>query len=94
MNTEQLYIDLIRQIEEAETIPPCRDSDPEQWFNDRGEVYDARIAKNLCESCPVINACATYAIAAPEHFGIWGGLSPMDRAKIRNSARRRGSLAR
>lgn len=83
MKPMQLYFELARQIEQSPTIPPCQDSDPEAWFSEDGMLEAGRKAKKMCQSCPVINACATYAIAAEEMFGVWGGMTALERRKIR-----------
>jgi WhiB family redox-sensing transcriptional regulator len=38
----------------------------------------AQPAKGLCARCPVREDCLDYAIAAHEHHGIWGGMTPDD----------------
>lgn len=42
-----------------------------------------RAAKRVCGSCPVRDACATEAILNNEEWGVWGGLTPDERAPIR-----------
>lgn len=37
-------------------------------------------AKALCAVCPVREACRDYAIANDETDGVWGGLTPDERA--------------
>lgn len=83
MKTMQLYLELARRIEEAPTIPPCQDSDPEAWFSEDGMLEAGRQAKKMCQRCPVVDACATYAIEAQEMFGVWGGMTALERRKIR-----------
>ena len=41
-----------------------------------------RAAKVLCEQCPVIVECRQYAINARELYGVWGGLTEMERHKL------------
>jgi WhiB family redox-sensing transcriptional regulator len=78
-------------IDEAKSIPACQVTDPEIWFADIDVGFNhTRIAKNFCKRCPVLNECATYAIAAEETHGIWGGLTPKERSTIRNQGRVRG----
>lgn len=86
MNNYQLYEKLIKAIDEAETIVPCRDTDPDLWFVEHAEVgYSYKLATQLCATCPVQNLCATYAIKAGEEYGIWGGLTPRQRQKMRSA---------
>lgn len=50
--------------------------------NERGEEREARInnAKTICRTCPVADECLTHALAIPEPYGTWGGLSEDERA--------------
>lgn len=87
---DRVYEELATAIAEADTIPPCQTTDPEIWFSDQevvGGLY--RIAKKFCEQCPVKALCAEYAIVANEQFGIWGGLTPLERSRIRGLKRGR-----
>lgn len=89
MKPEQLYLTLAKAIAEADENPPCQTTDPEAWFGDHGDWATTRAAKKLCATCPVINECATYAIAAFESHGIWGGLTAKERQQIRAGKRGR-----
>jgi WhiB family redox-sensing transcriptional regulator len=65
----------------------CRDLDGSLFFSPEGERGRARrdrerVAKTLCAACVVRQACAGYAIANREPFGIWGGLSESEREAI------------
>lgn len=65
-------------------------SSPSWWWpesSDYGET-DALEAINICHDCPVRDLCADYAIANREEYGIWGGLMPADRKRIRAQRRR------
>jgi WhiB family redox-sensing transcriptional regulator len=93
MNPKKLYLDLQQAIETAPAIPPCQMTDPELWFgvNERDDGYyqaNYAIAKQLCNSCPVQNICLSYALAANEPEGVWGGLSPTERKKMRAAMER------
>jgi hypothetical protein len=72
---------LMDAIEESPEIPPCQTSDPDAWFIDDGTMYTQ--ARQLCKTCPVRALCADYAIENREPHGLWGGLSPRERMKIR-----------
>lgn len=85
MRADRLYLTLAKAIEESPIIPPCQNTDPEIWFGDKDEGYHfTNTARKLCGICPAMQACAEYAINAPELFGIWGGLTPKERVRIRN----------
>jgi WhiB family redox-sensing transcriptional regulator len=53
-----------------------------------GTSEEMRMAKKLCGSCPVLDACKEWGLRH-EMYGVWGGLSPLDRRKER---RRRGII--
>lgn len=93
MTAEQLYIDLRKKIARAKSIPPCQTTDPELWFGipEYGNNFDQisyTAAKQLCNQCPVKDACLEYALKAPEVHGVWGGLSPKERWAMRNASKR------
>ena len=39
-------------------------------------------AKQVCQHCPVINDCATWALKTREPYGVWGGMSEDERATV------------
>jgi WhiB family redox-sensing transcriptional regulator len=43
------------------------------------------LAKRICALCPVRQPCLDFALALDERFGIWGGLTPHQRAKLRRA---------
>ena len=53
--------------------------------NERGMKLrrNERRAKQICWSCPVLEACRHYALSADEHYGIWGALTPSERRQVR-----------
>ena len=69
----------------------CRGLDGALFFSPEGERGRARrererAAKELCAACAVREACAAYAIANREPFGVWGGLSESEREAIWRSS--------
>ena len=67
------------------SIAVCATSDPEAWFpntesDNHGEYM---FAKSLCKTCPLVAPCAEYAIVNVIPHGLWGGLTPTDRQRIR-----------
>ncbi|WP_431781761.1 WhiB family transcriptional regulator [Streptomyces chumphonensis] len=63
----------------------CRDEDPEIWFpvGTTGPAYaEAEWARQICCHCPVMEACAEYALDERIEHGIWGGLDEQQRRKI------------
>lgn len=39
-------------------------------------------AKAVCETCPVLDTCRTFALESEELYGVWGGLTEAERHKI------------
>ena len=65
----------------------CRAHDPELFFhpsNERGRARASRErrAKAVCATCPVLERCADHALRAGELFGVWGGMSEDERARL------------
>lgn len=71
-------------IQLAMADKPCT-NDPELWFDTHG--YAARTPKKFCQACPVIDICLEYALEYEVHhssevWGVYGGMSPVDRAPL------------
>ncbi len=65
----------------------CRSSDARQFFAPMGELREERsrrerAARALCRSCPVQEACLDYALRVQEPYGIWGGLTELERRRL------------
>lgn len=59
----------------------CLGSDPEKFFPEKGSP--SKEAKRTCnEKCTVREQCLEYALQNDERFGIWGGLSTLQRMKL------------
>ncbi|KAA0109028.1 WhiB family transcriptional regulator [Mycolicibacterium sp. P9-22] len=70
----------------------CRDEDPALFFQPDGERSPARDARHekaraICAICPVTRDCLRHSIREREPFGIWGGLSELERHTAMGSAR-------
>jgi WhiB family transcriptional regulator, redox-sensing transcriptional regulator len=64
----------------------CKDTpDPDVFFPGKGE--DAEAAKQVCAGCPVLGECLAFAVAtmraADRDHGVYGGLTPAERARLR-----------
>lgn len=59
---------------------PCQSHDADLWHS-RGTANVAR-AVDLCNSCPIEDACRQYALTAQERQGVWGGLTEDERRQI------------
>jgi WhiB family transcriptional regulator, redox-sensing transcriptional regulator len=76
------YRHLSNAIDEAGGAA-CQDV-PEVFFPedypDRGtREYAIRLAKTLCEECPIREICFAYAIENREPYGVWAGTLPHER---------------
>lgn len=66
-------------------LAACRGVDPDVFFPAQGEFYTA--AKYYCDRCEVRTDCLDYAVNNGETEGIWGGLPPKQRRKIKRRER-------
>ncbi|HLS02206.1 MAG TPA: WhiB family transcriptional regulator [Beutenbergiaceae bacterium] len=61
----------------------CRKFPPEVFFPEKGNPgREADLAKQICQSCPVINECLEYALGNRDWFGVWGGTTGTERQAI------------
>lgn len=74
-------VELLNLIAEHTDTPPCSQW-PDAFHPTHGESDVIRSAKTLCGECPVIAECAAYGIKW-ENYGIYGGLTPHERALLR-----------
>lgn len=74
--------DLDSETWQAEAL--CAQTDPDSFFPEQGA--SAHEAKRVCAYCPVRSDCLEYALANDERFGIWGGLSELERRRLRSRA--------
>ena len=85
---EALYLDLIAAIEDLGDVP-CSVF-PDAYFPEDlgpGELQGRKMARELCQGCPLRLQCLDYALEAREQFGIWGGLTTRER-QILNAKKR------
>lgn len=66
----------------------------DRFFPERGTAQiTARDAKTVCNgedgvpACPILSECLEYALGRKERFGIWGGKSERERARIAKQRR-------
>jgi hypothetical protein len=74
---------LNQAIDDAKEQIPCTNY-PELFFPDKADGESAGQAKRLCRSCPVLAQCGIYGIQF-ERYGVWGGLTPVERRAIRKA---------
>ena len=60
------------------------------WFSDHPAQQAAAI--RICNTCPVRDECLHAAIVAGDRFGIFGGVTARDRARIRKQLIMDGTL--
>jgi hypothetical protein len=74
------------------SFPATREYDP--WYGDSDsedepDYSETEDAKNICtgiydgKPCPLLESCLEFAMTNNERYGIWGGLDPDQRAKLR-----------
>jgi WhiB family redox-sensing transcriptional regulator len=63
-------------------LAACASVNPENFTSPFGVNGVAR-AKAVCLRCPVRVTCLEFALASDQSFGIWGGLTDGERAKLR-----------
>lgn len=61
----------------------CGQTDPEMFFPDNSNGYYAAAAKAICKQCPVQKECLAWALENDEEFGVWGGLTAIERKNLK-----------
>ncbi len=69
----------------------CAQTDPELFSPGKGD--STKDAKAICARCEVRLQCLDYALENDERFGIWGGLSSKQRAKLKQQDTHAGELS-
>lgn len=60
----------------------CAGAGPEPFFPEYGGEESMRDAIRVCKGCPVREDCLLFALRSGERFGVWGGLTPRQRARL------------
>lgn len=76
-------------------FPEIVDDSGQEWFDD-GTIWEAfgdtsdyyEEAKSVCDVCPVRAQCLDHALINKERYGMWGGLTPIERRRIERKERR------
>lgn len=63
----------------------CAQSAPDVWFPEHGDKETARLARRICDTCPVKPACAEYAVRTHQRHGIWAGMNPKSLHRLRRN---------
>jgi WhiB family redox-sensing transcriptional regulator len=76
------YFALLKAIHASGGVP-CEPYPQVMYPEDIGEpelrAATTKVAKALCQSCPIIEECFTYAIETNQRYGVWGGTLPHER---------------
>jgi len=70
----------------------CAGEDPELFYpdvHDQRRFYNRQVcaALQICMECPVVDECLSYALSTDTNHGIWGGMTEMERAKLKGRKR-------
>jgi WhiB family transcriptional regulator, redox-sensing transcriptional regulator len=76
------WLALHRAIDNAPLAVPCTNLPEAYYISDMADLHLQNLAKAACKTCPVRDECLSYALKW-EEYGVWGGLSPNERRKIR-----------
>ena len=60
----------------------CRTSGVNMYPSE-GDERGTKDARAQCASCPVTRQCLTEALRNGERFGMWGGMTPGERTRVR-----------
>lgn len=83
-DTNNLLLSFLEGPEESENPwagALCAETDPEAFFPEKGE--SSHEAKRVCASgCPIRDFCLEFALSNKEEYGIWGGMSAVERKRL------------
>lgn len=87
----------VTDIGEWQMHGACHDMDSNVFFHpdqERGPIRTAREvrAKQVCQTCPVIEACRRHALSVREPYGVWGGMSEAERSTLLRRSDRAAAL--
>lgn len=61
----------------------CGQTDPELFFAEQQGTGTINAAKRICNECPVRIDCLEWALKNDERYGVWGGTTPRERARLK-----------
>jgi WhiB family redox-sensing transcriptional regulator len=74
--SETKYFALLRSIRDADGVECEKYPDaffPEDIDDPDKRAASVKLAKALCNACPIKDECFTYAIETNQRYGVWGG---------------------
>jgi WhiB family redox-sensing transcriptional regulator len=74
-----LQLELIMEMANWIDKKNCTPEDAAVFFSEA----DTKLAKEICEDCPVKRECGEFALYYPEPHGVWGGMDEKERKQIR-----------
>lgn len=60
----------------------CTQVAPDLFFADATDLVNTKLAKKVCVECPVKDQCLQYALENRIEFGVWGGLTVLERRSL------------
>lgn len=60
----------------------CTEVAPDLFFADATNLVDTKLAKKVCVECPVKDQCLQYALENRMEYGVWGGLTVLERRSL------------
>jgi WhiB family redox-sensing transcriptional regulator len=64
---------------------------PSLFFPRDEDGEEAQEAKHVCSECSVIEECLQSALNAREQYGIWGGMTSLERRRLQRRLRRKSA---
>lgn len=61
----------------------CHGDSLDRWFPPGYGPEWVDELREVCAGCPLKLDCAEYALERSVHYGVWGGLTPQERSRIR-----------
>ncbi len=61
----------------------CKDLPTDIFFPETRSVPQVKVAKAICSNCHVRRECLDYALVADLDYGIWGGLTWIERINLK-----------
>lgn len=94
INPQKLLMELNKKIDqvgevECSTVPDIYYS--EDYVDTHYRAQEIELAKEICNRCPILVDCRDYGIMANETYGIWGGLTPLERRPLVKTISQRAS---
>lgn len=84
---QRTRVSLLDWRQYAECADPCLD--PDDWYPDAKDREGVAYARQVCGLCPVRRQCLRAVMdqegADSARYGIWGGLTPKERAWLQRS---------